>query len=265
MAFKTRKCLYPLSSEYVSQTVNRRLHPGHRGGTDIILERFWEAKCNAVLLGLTVCQISQHPKRFSSAEPGRVEPSGSKLRWVVKKQRAWPESSTITTQEVLKLVETKKKKVTASQLASCLMRCRLEWTDARLWGKPINQSRSASERALPETHQAIPSSSQQINTAPQPKANIMTIIKQTSLHPPHRRICKSPWGGCRQPDGTTAWGCKVNEWRSSETKTLRVAFIAFFVGGEWVVVKFHNSCWPALHKAYFGGQNGYSLIANVIS
>lgn len=66
----------------------------------------------------------------------------------------------------------------------------LEWTDARLQWEPINQSHSESGPVLPETDQGIWSSSQQINTAPQPKAGIMTIITLTSLCLPHGESVK---------------------------------------------------------------------------
>lgn len=79
--------------------------------------------------------------------------------------------------------------------ASRLIRCRLERTNARLRGKPINQSHSASNRALPETEQAIWNWSQQINTAAQLKASIMTIIKPASLHQPHQESAK-PMRSC---------------------------------------------------------------------
>lgn len=49
----------------------------------------------------------------------------------------------------------------------------------------INQSQSASEGALAEANQGMWGPRQQINTAPELKASIMTIIKLTFLHLPH--------------------------------------------------------------------------------
>lgn len=158
--------------------MNSKLHTGHEHGTNIILERFGEAKYNSVLSSKSASpplSLQERVKvggrnkelgqtlpmyRSRNTKAGRVQPDG----------RMWKDGGKIQT--------------------SRLIRCRLERTNARLQGKPINQSHSASNRALAETEQAIWNWSQQINTAAQLKASIMTIINPTSLHQPHQESAK---------------------------------------------------------------------------
>lgn len=172
-----------------------------------------------------------HPLRNTKA--GRVQPDG----WM------WKEGGKIQT--------------------SRLIRCRLERTNARLQEKPINQSHSASNRALPETEQAIWNWSQQINTAAQLKASIMTIIKPTSLHQPHQESAK-PMRSCWQPSGTTACKCSMTKKKNRE-HWYKLHLLQFFLG--WMSCsKIPQLFWLVTHKAPFSSAKTVTQdVTNVTS
>lgn len=145
---------------------------------------------------------------------------------------------------------------------SRLIRCRLERTNARLQGKPINQSHSASNRALPETEQAIWNWSQQINTAAQLKASIMTIIKPTSLHQPHQESAK-PMRSCWQPSGTSA--CKCSMMKKKGSTDINCIYCSFSWGGM-SCSKIPQLFWLVPHKAPFSSAKTVTQdVTNVIS